>query len=237
VYILAEGSGQRIAPEADAAAGGHGLGRFQDSFVILAGRLIPSSRKLWLYQFDDGLVTHEGDAAPVPRRWDEVAAVQIETTLHRNYGNYSHTTFRYTLTFTDGVAYPVDGLYQDPQHNPRAHAQTDGARFTAFARALSQRIALALLPGAQASLAEGRNLTFGSIVINAQGVQRKRVTVPWAAIREISLKDGYLTIKQDGRMRAIAVETVGTIPNLPLLLTLTDQLWRPAKAAAHGAHR
>jgi len=61
-------------------------------------------------------------------------------------------------------------------------------------------------------------------------VQDETGVVPWSSIRAVEVKDGVVLIRQEGKSLPLSRAEVGTVPNLPLFMTLVEGLLQAAPA-------
>ncbi|MFI6869753.1 hypothetical protein [Nocardia sp. NPDC050406] len=203
----------------------HDLGELEGCFVGARGAFVTKT-SLVLGQFHGGLVRYELDERPRAYRWDEIASVRQQVSHKFENRQYKGTSFNHVLTFADGTTLPVRGSYRDPQWDPqRGDTQQAGYRFTLMVQKVNQAVAALRLPGARDTLAAGGTIDFGGIEVTANALRYKGSATAWAKVGAAVVKDGALTFPNIERRAAIVKKkAIGDIPNLPLLLVLSDEL-------------
>ncbi|WP_194923535.1 DUF6585 family protein [Catenulispora pinisilvae] len=214
------------AEQAGLAAKQAGLGK--------PGRFFASTRRgfAWrvkdtgqlVYEFEGGLVGVRVGGRPEVFPWARITQVtRFSQHMNKNV-KYVCTRFVYKVTRDDGAAMDLRGSYVSPERSKQADPAAVGSRFDSFGQDVARRVSTAKLPEARAALARGESLKFGFVVIRADGIVRKNGVVAWNLIREVSMKNGHLDIFQVDKKITLLAVPVSTVPNLPLLLHLIDEL-------------
>lgn len=177
-----------------------------------------------VYEFDGGLVSQEAGGRTEVFPWTRISKVTRIGTHESKNGRYALTQFVYTVTRDDGAVMELRGSYVSPERRAGADPESRGARFNRLGDAVSRRVSAAKLPAAREALARGEHLQFGMLTISTGGVVERKGTVAWNQIRDVRMRNGVLDIYQAGRKLALTTLTVSSVPNLPLLLALLDEL-------------
>ncbi len=228
----------QISSEAAQAAQQHNLG-------ALRAELVPAKRSMSffgdkykdmgdrVYEFEAGLVCQPAGQPPVAFRFDQITSVLQSSIRHYVNGIYTHTTFYYLLIYEGGATMRFGGEYREEALVPGWAKKLPGvtkhlgdALLPALGRAVCDYVSRARLPGALEALARGESLPFGDITVSAEGVQGETGVIPWSSIRAVEVKDGSVRIRPEGRSRPLSSAPVGTVPNLPLFMTLVERLRR-----------
>jgi hypothetical protein len=78
-----------------------------------------------------------------------------------------------------------------------------------------------LLPQLRAVFEAHRNLHFGEVRINTQGIKLKEVDYAWVAVKRVNLQQGYLVVEFiNHKAEKISVDKV---PNIELLIQLLEE--------------
>ncbi|MFF3614876.1 DUF6585 family protein [Streptomyces sp. NPDC002580] len=185
-------------------------------FVRMAMQTPNFSRKAAarrLYFFEQGLIETDRKGRPLAFRWDSTVALQEITESYVN-GIHVSTGHRYTLRKQDGTARKVTNFYDEPE------------RWGPF---IQQEIAAAQMPGMLRMLEEGRQLAFGDISLDRDGVATaKRGGVTWPEIEDVRVDNGMLALRKAGKWLSWSSKPVKNIPNFLLFLALVDHLRRSA---------
>jgi hypothetical protein len=170
-------------------------------------------------------------------RFDEVIAVYQAATVHSvrsQYGTqyYRKTTFEFAVE-VEGRKEPIrwKGAFRDrgeEEHRVYLLGRGD-PRLPLFARGLVAMASERRLPACRQAIKDGKPLTFGRIVLTAEGVRRQDGGVsPWSQVWPLDITNGVATVKAANMQgRPIAAERAGNIPNLPMFRVLFDELRRP----------
>lgn len=87
-----------------------------------------------------------------------------------------------------------------------------------------------LLPRYTSAFERGERLSFGSLGLDKEGIYRGRRSLPWAAVRSVSVARGYLGVYQTGKWLAFCRVRVADLPNFVVLMMFLER--RPARARA-----
>jgi hypothetical protein len=163
-------------------------------------------------------VVGTGGATMVPYHWETMSVLQEITRNHRN-GVHTHTTYAYTFAGPgveeSQVKGGVIGAFQDPQ---------------IWGPEIQQQVTAAQLLPALAAVQAGRTLEFGPFALTAERLSAGEKSVAWSEVQEITTKNGFLSVKQQGRWLKMSVRTVSRIPNFFLFRMLAEHLVEAARA-------
>jgi hypothetical protein len=102
-------------------------------------------------------------------------------------------------------------------------------RLPRFVAKLAEGVSEARLPAHLKALDEGRSLTFGNIVISREGVRAQDGVVPWSQVEPLAFDRGVVVVNRRPRLEPVVRTSLGSIPNLPMFLTLFENLRRGRK--------
>lgn len=223
-YYTIDGDGAESRAELEPVALLHGLGEFRAAFFASRGALV-NDRELLIGQFESGLVRYDIDQRPGGYRWDEIESVRTRITTQFEERKYKGTEFEHVLTLADGAVMRTQGTYRDPQWDSNADASNPVYRFAVLIQAVNEVVSAVRLPAAREELAKGGSLDFDDIVVTTQHLRYQGSATPWAVVGAADIKNGQLTFPHiDRRSPVVRNKSVGKIPNLPLLLMLSDEL-------------
>ena len=158
-----------------------------------------------LVRYHDGLAFRAHGAEIHTWRWDEVAAIQSNVTVHSGaHSGVRETEQQYTLTHSSGEAVILDDGLQEL-----------GQLIGPVKHAVNARLAPALLQRYQAD----ETLTFGPVTVQRQhGLQLDGKTYAWNSIQDIQVDDGRLKVTLRAGQKHEA--RVSAIPNIEVLCQL-----------------
>ncbi|MFE4023082.1 DUF6585 family protein [Streptomyces sp. NPDC059101] len=213
------------------AAQQQGIGALIESFVLVTKvRSLTQNKdaeKVSVHAFEHGLVREAHASQPEVFRWDGIETVNQSVTHQYRNSAYYESMFYYKLRRRDGLELEIRGEYKDPKHTRFRDSALKSKRThcAELGEVMSRRIASEQLADAKAALARGERLTFADVVISTEGVHsRKHGTVPWGQIRDVKVSNGVVQFQKEGKFLSLSSTPVGKIPNVILLLDLTDAL-------------
>jgi hypothetical protein len=218
-------------PAATGAARSSNLGMLRRAIPVSKQQALFRSRIIgYAFEFDHGFVWQPENAEPQTYRWDEVATVNWYASQHYVNGVYSGTQFWITLTTKNGRSLKISGSCKDPaaRGGRRADPQAAGYLLFQFLTRARDTVSAMQLPGAIAALNRGEQLSFGDLQISSIGIGAPKGFVPWSSIKAVSVVQGRVSIRQEGKFFALSSKGVEQIPNCPLFLTLAQTLTRQA---------
>lgn len=177
-----------------------------------------------VYEFEGGLIGLRVGGRPEVFPWNRITQVTRFGQHASKNVKYVCTQFVYRITRDDGAVLVMKGSYVSPERSRQADPTAVGSRFNSFGEDVARRVSAARLPEARAALARGETLKFGLVTISAAGVVMPKNVVAWNQISEVTMKDGILGISQSQKKLKLLWVQVNTVPNLPLLLHLIDEL-------------
>jgi hypothetical protein len=175
-----------------------------------------------VHRFEEGFVNVPPTGiAPVAMRYDRISWVRQSYLKHYVNHYYNRTSFWFTIGPTAGEVVRWKGSFFDSDTGPRFKSDP---RLPEFARELAEVVSKAQLPAHLKALADGKPLTFGHVVISQQGVRGQDGVVPWSQVEPLAWDHGAAIVRRTGQRRPMASTNLGSIPNLPLFLTLYENL-------------
>ena len=102
------------------------------------------------------------------------------------------------------------------------------SEYAALAAEVQRRTFAALWPGVRARFRDGEHVMFGEVEVGPTGLRHGGKLLPWREVKELSVAQGKLSVKQAGKWLPWALVDVGGVPNPHLLLALADEGRRTA---------
>jgi Family of unknown function (DUF6585) len=190
-----------------------GVGLIILFLAIRTPNIWPSRGAKRLYVFQLGFIQADSPDQPQVFRWDAIDTVFQKIVRRSSYGVTVSTEYRYTITRRDGYTIKITNFWNGVEE---------------LGRHINHNVSTALLPPMRAALAQGQSVQFGDIVISAREVSGKRNTVPWTQVKSVTVNAGYVRVNLAGKFFSLSTKPAAAIPNLPLFLTLADQLRQSA---------
>jgi hypothetical protein len=171
--------------------------------------------------FAQGFVDAPVGGAPRALRYDQIS--WVSQAYLRQYVNhfYRQTSFWFTICSKDREVIRWQGGFSDGGPGDKGDP-----RLPELGRRLAQEVSEAQLPAHLKALTDGKALAFGNIVISQQGVRGQDGVVPWSQVDPLAFDHGVAVVKRAMQRQVVASTRLGSIPNLPLFLTLYDRLRR-----------
>ncbi len=224
------------SPTAMGAAGSAQLGTLRHAIPVTKQQALIRTRIVgYAYEFDHGLVWQPDDGGPQAYRWDQVATVNWFASQHYVNGAYSGTQYWLTLASADGRNLKFSGSCKDPAAKGGHNADPLAPGYLLYQFLIRARdiVSAAQLPGAIAALSRGEQLAFGDLQISTTGIQTPKAFLPWSSVKAVSINQGRVSVRQEGKFLSLSSQAAEKIPNCPLFLTLAQTLTR--QAASHGS--
>lgn len=180
-----------------------------------------------VYDFDEGIIFQGKDGVLHPYPWSQVRTVYLGSTRHYTNGQYTMTTFGFSLVLGNGNRLRLSGAFHDRALRAgrnRAKPVEDEQELFLLVSALAAVVSRRQLPDAIAALERGEQLSFGDIRISLAGVQTASELIAWNAIKEVEVAQGVIRIKQAGRFRPLSRKSASEIPNVQLFVLLAKTL-------------
>jgi hypothetical protein len=174
--------------------------------------------------FEQGFVDAPAGGAPRAMRYDQISWVRSASLRHYVNHFYRQTTFWFMIGSVAREVVKWEGSFAD-----MGPVRGD-PRLPEFGRRLAEEVSAARLPAHRQALADGRSLAFGNVVISQQGVGGQDGVVPWSQVEPLAFDHGVAIVKRRGQRRPVARTHLGSIPNLPMFLTLYENLRRARPA-------
>ncbi|MBJ7291307.1 DUF6585 family protein [Williamsia sp.] len=165
-----------------------------------------------LHLFEYGLVKTEQDGSVAPMRYDSTT-MWFRFVVHKQTNGYV-TSRKFHMHLTDLVTGRVCELY----------GFVDGQTWSDSIR---RGVFDARQPTLVQQLGEGRPLTFGPLVISPAGLEAKGKSVPWAAVRDVTVDGGLGSIDIQGKRLPWFVATTEEVPDFDIAVHLIRSGLRP----------
>jgi hypothetical protein len=191
----------------------------------------------YAHEFEYGFVWQPADAGPEPYRWNQVATVNWYASKHYVNGAYTGTQYWLALASTDGRKMKLSGSCKDPAAKGARNADPNAPGYLLYQFLIRARdtVCIIQLPDAITALNRGEQLSFGDLQISGAGIQAPKGFVPWPSIKAVSIDQGRVSVRQEGKFFSLSSLPAEKIPNCPLFLNLAQMLTR--KAASDGTIR
>ncbi len=176
---------------------------------LLAAWSAYSNWKKSVVVYSDGLAYSDRKGVRLAR-WDQISSMTAAVTRHYRNGIYTGTSHVYTVMSKEGEKWVFNDSIQE-------------------VAALSEHIRQGTFPHLYQAAADaynaGQTLQFGNAAISKTGLQLGKKSYSWDEVMEVSVRQGVLKVaKGDGGWFSGANIAVSTIPNLPVLLSIIDQV-------------
>ena len=222
---------RKPSDDAVRAAEEKGLGALVDTFPVqkkafLSFRFRDTGHLV--HRFEQGFVDDPaaGSAVPVAMRYDQISWVRQAYLKHYLNHYYNKTSFSFKIGSPANEVVHWEGSFFDRNVYAGPSFSKGDPRLPQFVEKLAEQVSKARLPAHLEALAEGRALTFGNIVISRQGVRGQDGVVPWSQVQPLAFDRGVAVVNRSPGLRPVARTQLGTIPNLPMFLTLFENLRR-----------
>ena len=117
-----------------------------------------------------------------------------------------------------------------------AHFGAALADYEELAAEIQRRTFPAAWAAARWRFRAGRAVEFGEVEVTPSGIRTGGKFLPWPEVKDVTVAQGMLSIKQAGRWLPWAVKAVNEIPNPHVLFALVAEARKPFAAAAARAH-
>jgi hypothetical protein len=98
--------------------------------------------------------------------------------------------------------------------------------YEALAAEVQKRTFAALWPGVRARFRDGDRIAFGELEADTAGLRHNGKLLPWRELKELTIAQGKLSVKQTGKWLPWALVEVGSVPNPHVLFALADEARR-----------
>lgn len=163
------------------------------------------------YVFEHGMILRESKGNYVVMRWTEIRLLANVTRKYRN-GHYMGSSHYYTVLRADGGKTHFSHLFYP-----------DG-EVAVLGELLQQRITEVRVPKAIEAVTAGQRLDFGDLIVDATGISSKHGTLPWREVESVEAKEGKIVIKKSGNWLRWSKTAVSDIPDVHVLLILSQAL-------------
>ncbi len=176
---------------------------------LLAGWGAYANWKKGVIIYDRGLAYNDRKGLQT-WRWEDILSMTSAITRHYHNGIYTGTTHVYTLL--------------NPQGQKLTLADSV-SKVEDLAKSIETNIFPLLYARAADQYNTGQPLVFGPVAISKQGIAVGKKTFPWTDVKEVSIQQGLLKVsKKDGGWFSGAGASAAAIPNLPILLSILQQV-------------
>lgn len=140
-------------------------------------------------------------------RWEEIIAVteKIEK-VHVN-GQHIYDRYLYTIDKRDGESFALSNMVSGVDK---------------IGRALKEETFARLYPQVSEAMQRGEKVSFGTLAIDANGVESNGARFLWTQLAGVKIKDGVIEVK-DRNGKAIVSGQYGFTPNAHVLLALLEK--------------
>ncbi len=219
------------SPAASSSATAMQLGELRQSVPILKRTLTGSVLLGYIHEFEHGFVRQGADGQVRVCRWDNIAQAYQGSTVTYTNGAYNNTSYSGRFIGVDGSTYNFSGMFRDPAITRRAGRPSDRSAvlMQGIIRRGCQLVSEHQLPGAIAALNQGQQLDFGDVQLNLQGISTRKGLLPWSQVSQVGVRDGWWTVRRQGKRLPVVSKKVESTPNVPLLVTLAGLLQQQAR--------
>ncbi|NUR57158.1 MAG: hypothetical protein HOV87_00365 [Catenulispora sp.] len=181
-----------------------------------------------VHRYEKGLVDspRTGYELPAAMRYDQISSVRQSSIQHYINGFYNRTSFGFAITSMAGEVIRWEGSFFDQDVSSAPAFSKGDPRLPQFGAKLAERVSEARLPAHVKALNEGKALVFGAIVISREGVRVQDSVVPWSQVEPLATARGAAVVQHWPTHKPLVRTNLGAIPNLPLFLTLFEELRR-----------
>src|SRR6266545_718972 len=100
------------------------------------------------------------------------------------------------------------------------------SEYDVLAEEVQKRTFAKLWPGVRDRFRAGDRIDFGELEVSAAGLRHGGRLLPWREVKEITVAQGHLSLKQVGKWLPWALVGIGSVPNPHLLFALADEARR-----------
>lgn len=182
-----------------------------------------------VHRFEQGFVDEPrpgGGAPPFAMRYDQISWVRQSYLKHYLNHYYNKTSFAFRIGSSADEVVQWEGSFFDRKVYSGPSFSKGDPRLPQFVEKLAAGVSEARLPAHVKALDEGRSLTFGDIVISREGVRAQDGVVPWSQVEPLAFERGVVVVNRRPQRKPVARTSLGSIPNLPMFLTLFENLRR-----------
>lgn len=171
--------------------------------ILVWGIYTLINSNLRVYVFTNGFINAKGRRSEVIR-WDQIQAIWEKVT-RSSYGNT--LTYTYTVQRNDGQTFR--------QGSPLQNSRDMGL-------SMMREVVKVQLPLVKAAYGAGQVLAFGPIKVDMQGLNNGKEMVPWQQISRLAVKNGVVSLEQNGRQLKWSTVKAADVPNLSVLISLVN---------------
>ena len=115
------------------------------------------------------------------------------------------------------------GLWLARADGAEAHFSPALTDYDVLAEEVQKRTFATLWPGARDRFRAGERVPFGDLEVGAAGVWHNGKLLKWRELKELTVAQGKLSVKQVGKWLPWALLDVGSVPNPHLLFALIEE--------------
>lgn len=153
-------------------------------------------------------------------RWDQVTDILSDVKRWSSRGREQGTQYTYTLTLADGKQRKIYG-WLDPRPSRASQAVhlratpgvTTEVTIEQLGRLFQDGVTRARLPEAIDRFNAGQTITFGPVTVNLAGISAGKKSLPWSEIEDVQTKQGWVSVKKEGKWLTWKSVPVRAIPN------------------------
>jgi hypothetical protein len=165
----------------------------------------------WFCLYDNGFVYALPKQEPAAVSWNEVGWVaRADTDVHRNF-TYTHTVHRTTIGLPDNQVIVLSDEFSD---------------VASISTRIVEEVTRTKLPQVAAALRAGNAVAFPPMSIDRRGITHNDRLLSWGEAAPIVVGHGNVHIMRLGQPRPWATLKAGGFPNLPVFLTVADDMRR-----------
>ncbi len=142
--------------------------------------------------------------------WEDLVSMKSAFICHYTNGIYTSTTHVYMLNNHKNGCLVLSDSFDKVEE---------------LAKLIDERIFSHLYKLAANRYNTGQAIVSGPVVISKAGITISKETYPWSEVKEVTINCGVLKVsRKDGGWFSGASAPASTIPNLPVLLALINQV-------------
>lgn len=111
------------------------------------------------------------------------------------------------------------------------------SEYDVLAAEVQKRTFATLWPGVRDRFRAGERIEFGELELGTTGLRHNGRLLPWRELKELTVAQGKLSVKQTGKWLPWVLVDMGTVPNPHLLFALADEARRPYSPPPREPHR
>jgi hypothetical protein len=121
-----------------------------------------------------------------------------------------------TITRTDGI---------------EAHFGPALSEYDVLAEEVQKRMFAVLWPSVRDRFRAGDRIEFGELEVGSIGLRHNGKLLPWRELKELTIAQGKLSVKQTGKWLPWTLVDMGGVPNPHVFFALVDEARRPYRSS------